>query len=50
MPGREREEFRIEGLNEPISHYTDAVRFGDLLFVSGSRRWTRTSIWSAATM
>ncbi|MCY4502604.1 MAG: RidA family protein [Alphaproteobacteria bacterium] len=35
MPGREREEFRIEGLNEPISHYTDAVRFGDLLFVSG---------------
>ena len=35
MPVREREEFRIEGLNEPISHYTDAVRFGDLLFVSG---------------
>ena len=35
MPGREREEFRVEGLNEPISHYTDAVRFGDLLFVSG---------------
>jgi len=30
-----REEFRIDGLNEPISHYTDAVRFGDLLFVSG---------------
>src|ERR1700759_4125843 len=30
-----REEFRIEGLAEPISHYTDAVRFGDLLFVSG---------------
>jgi 2-iminobutanoate/2-iminopropanoate deaminase len=30
-----REEFRVDGLNEPISHYTDAVRFGDLLFVSG---------------
>lgn len=30
-----REEFRIDGLAEPISHYTDAVRYGDLLFVSG---------------
>ena len=30
-----REEFRVKGLNEPISHYTDAVRFGNLLFVSG---------------
>lgn len=30
-----REELRIPGLCEPISHYTDAVRFGDLLFVSG---------------
>jgi len=30
-----RQEFRVPGLNEPISHYTDAVRFGDLLFVSG---------------
>jgi reactive intermediate/imine deaminase len=30
-----REEFRVEGLNEPISHYTDAVRFGNLLFISG---------------
>ncbi len=30
-----REEFRIDGLNEPISHYTDAVRFGNLLFISG---------------
>lgn len=30
-----REEFRVDGLNEPISHYTDAVRFGNLLFVSG---------------
>jgi 2-iminobutanoate/2-iminopropanoate deaminase len=30
-----REEFRVEGLAEPLSHYTDAVRAGDLLFVSG---------------
>jgi 2-iminobutanoate/2-iminopropanoate deaminase len=30
-----RQEFRIEGLPEPLSHYTDAVRFGDVLFVSG---------------
>jgi reactive intermediate/imine deaminase len=30
-----RQEIRVAGLNEPISHYTDAVRFGDLLFVSG---------------
>lgn len=25
----------VPGLNPPISHYTDAVRFGDMLFVSG---------------
>jgi reactive intermediate/imine deaminase len=31
----ERQEFRVEGLSEPVSHYTDAVRAGDLLFVSG---------------
>jgi reactive intermediate/imine deaminase len=30
-----REEIRAGGLPEPISHYTDAVRAGDLLFVSG---------------
>lgn len=30
-----REEYRVEGLPEPISHYTDAVRAGELLFVSG---------------
>ena len=29
------EEYRVEGLPEPISHYTDAVRAGELLFVSG---------------
>jgi reactive intermediate/imine deaminase len=30
-----REEYRVPGQAEPISHYTDAVRAGDLLFVSG---------------
>jgi 2-iminobutanoate/2-iminopropanoate deaminase len=30
-----RQEFQVEGMNAPISHYTDAVRAGDLLFVSG---------------
>jgi len=30
-----REEFRVQGLAEPLSHYTDAVRHGDVLYVSG---------------
>ena len=30
-----RQEYRVEGLPEPFSHYTDAVRAGDLLFISG---------------
>ena len=30
-----REELRVPGLSEPISHYTDAVRAGSLVFVSG---------------
>jgi 2-iminobutanoate/2-iminopropanoate deaminase len=30
-----RVEIRVAGLAEPISHFTDAVRAGDLLFVSG---------------
>jgi 2-iminobutanoate/2-iminopropanoate deaminase len=30
-----RKEIRAPGQPEPISHYTDAVRAGDLLFVSG---------------
>ena len=30
-----RREIRVESLAEPISHYTDAVRAGELLFVSG---------------
>ena len=29
-----REEYRVAGQPEPLSHYTDAVRAGDLLFVS----------------
>jgi reactive intermediate/imine deaminase len=35
MQVAERQEIRVDGLGEPISHYTDAVRFGDLLFISG---------------
>jgi reactive intermediate/imine deaminase len=30
-----RREVRVDGLAEPISHFTDAVQAGDLLFVSG---------------
>ena len=30
-----RTEYRVEGLAEPISHYTDAVEANGLLFVSG---------------
>jgi 2-iminobutanoate/2-iminopropanoate deaminase len=30
-----RKEFRIPELGEPISHYTHAVQFGDMAFVSG---------------
>jgi 2-iminobutanoate/2-iminopropanoate deaminase len=30
-----REEFHVEGMSVPISHYADAVRAGELLFVSG---------------
>jgi 2-iminobutanoate/2-iminopropanoate deaminase len=30
-----REEIRVDGSAEPIAHFTDAVRAGDLLFVSG---------------
>ena len=34
-----REEIRIDALGPAISHYTDAVRFGDLLFISGMVAW-----------
>ena len=30
-----RQEYRVPGMPAPLSHYTDAVRWGDLLFVSG---------------
>jgi reactive intermediate/imine deaminase len=30
-----RREFRVVGQAEPISHFTDAVQAGELLFVSG---------------
>jgi reactive intermediate/imine deaminase len=30
-----RQEYRVDGQAEPISHFTDAVRAGDLLYVSG---------------
>src|SRR4051812_6400483 len=30
-----RKEIAVPGLPPALSHYTDAVRFGDLLFVSG---------------
>jgi reactive intermediate/imine deaminase len=33
--GASRREIRIPGLNPPVSHYTDAVQFGNLLFISG---------------
>ena len=35
MSNAVREEFRVEALSEPLSHYTDAVRYGDVLYVSG---------------
>ena len=31
----DREEIRVASLSEPLSHYTDAVRGGDQLYVSG---------------
>ena len=31
-----RQEIRLPQLNEPISHYTDAVKCGDLLFMAGA--------------
>lgn len=32
---RVREEFLLDGLAPPISHYCDAVRWGDILYISG---------------
>jgi reactive intermediate/imine deaminase len=30
-----RQEYRVDGQAEPISHFTDAVRAGNLVYVSG---------------
>ncbi|MGB3485789.1 MAG: RidA family protein [Mycobacterium sp.] len=35
MSSLQREEFRVAGLPQPVSHYTDVVRSGDLAFISG---------------
>jgi 2-iminobutanoate/2-iminopropanoate deaminase len=35
MAKTQRQEFSIPGLSPPLSHYCDAVRFGNLLFISG---------------
>ncbi len=35
VAGMDRQEYRVAGLSEPISHYTDAVRFGRTLHISG---------------
>jgi 2-iminobutanoate/2-iminopropanoate deaminase len=35
MAEHKRQEYRVKTLSEPLSHYTDAVRFGDTLYISG---------------
>ena len=35
METGKRREFRLTALSEPLSHYTDAVAWGDTLYVSG---------------
>lgn len=30
-----RQEYRVQGLPEPLSHYTDAVRLDNTLYISG---------------
>lgn len=35
MSGQGRKELRVEGIHEPISHYTHAVIHGDVVYVSG---------------
>ena len=35
MTAGARQEFAVPGLAPPVSYYCDAVRFGDLLFISG---------------
>ena len=38
MPVKARRELRVASIAEPISHYTDAVIFGDLVFVVQARQ------------
>lgn len=33
--GTRRKELRVDGIAEPVSHYTDAVQYGSLIFISG---------------
>jgi 2-iminobutanoate/2-iminopropanoate deaminase len=35
MVETKREEYSVDDTPEPISHYCDAVRFGDLVYISG---------------
>jgi len=35
MGSGQRREYRLDDLAPPLSHYTDAVSFGNLLFISG---------------
>lgn len=35
MSASKREELKADGLPQPVSHYTDAVRWGDVVYVSG---------------
>jgi reactive intermediate/imine deaminase len=35
MAAGKRQEFLLDGLAAPISHYCDAVRWGDTLYISG---------------
>lgn len=30
-----RQEYEVDGMHAPLGHYTDAVRFGDVVFLSG---------------
>ena len=34
-PGEKKEEIRVAGMPEPISHYTHVVKVGRLVFISG---------------
>ncbi len=35
VPATDRKEIRVPGMPEPVSHYTDVVRAGRMVFVSG---------------